>query len=186
MCMKANTIYTQLFGHVQLFVIPWTVAHQTSLSMGFSKQEYWSGLPFWYQLLRFYFEAHWQGDGGRAQICVLICGLVKLLWINGGWVGLHKCWWGRLPLVSFRTWSSLVKCASGFNMGSSRTVGPSLLKGFWHSSFSHALILWFPGGCGGSFGFGCYLRSTVLSSALTLAAWLAFGSLVFEEVSVTC
>ena len=28
------------------FVTPWTVAHQVSLSMGFSKQEYWSGLPF--------------------------------------------------------------------------------------------------------------------------------------------
>ena len=25
---------------------PWTVAHQSSLSMGFSRQEYWSGLPF--------------------------------------------------------------------------------------------------------------------------------------------
>ena len=30
---------------VWLFVTPWTVAHQASLSMGFSKQEYWSGLP---------------------------------------------------------------------------------------------------------------------------------------------
>ena len=30
---------------VQLFAIPWTVAHQASLSMGFSRQEYWSGLP---------------------------------------------------------------------------------------------------------------------------------------------
>jgi len=27
-------------------VIPWTVAYQASLSMGFSRQEYWSGLPF--------------------------------------------------------------------------------------------------------------------------------------------
>ena len=26
-------------------MIPWTVAHQASLSMGFSRQEYWSGLP---------------------------------------------------------------------------------------------------------------------------------------------
>ena len=26
--------------------IPWTVAHQAPLSMGFSRQEYWSGLPF--------------------------------------------------------------------------------------------------------------------------------------------
>jgi len=25
---------------------PWTVAHQDPLSMGFSRQEYWSGLPF--------------------------------------------------------------------------------------------------------------------------------------------
>ena len=31
---------------VQLFGTPWTVAYQASLSMGFSRQEYWSGLPF--------------------------------------------------------------------------------------------------------------------------------------------
>ena len=29
-----------------LFAIPWTVAHQAPLSMGFSRQKYWSGLPF--------------------------------------------------------------------------------------------------------------------------------------------
>ena len=28
------------------FATPWTVAHQAPLSMGFSTQEYWSGLPF--------------------------------------------------------------------------------------------------------------------------------------------
>ena len=33
------------FRHVQLFVTLWTVAHQSSVSMGFSRQEYWSGLP---------------------------------------------------------------------------------------------------------------------------------------------
>ena len=32
-------------SHVQLFVTPWTVAYQASLSMGFSRQEYWSGVP---------------------------------------------------------------------------------------------------------------------------------------------
>ena len=31
---------------VWLFAAPWTVAHQAPLSMGFSRQEYWSGLPF--------------------------------------------------------------------------------------------------------------------------------------------
>ena len=33
-------------SHVGLFVTPWTVAHQASLSMIFSRQEYWSGLLF--------------------------------------------------------------------------------------------------------------------------------------------
>ena len=33
-------------SHVQLFATLWTVAHQAPLSMGFTRQEYWSGLPF--------------------------------------------------------------------------------------------------------------------------------------------
>ena len=37
---------TCMLSHVQLFANPWTVARQASLSMGFSRQEYWSGLPF--------------------------------------------------------------------------------------------------------------------------------------------
>ena len=36
----------KLFSRVQLFVTPWTVGNQASPSMGFSRQEYWSGLPF--------------------------------------------------------------------------------------------------------------------------------------------
>ena len=31
---------------LRLFVTPWTVARQAPLSVGFSRQEYWSGLPF--------------------------------------------------------------------------------------------------------------------------------------------
>ena len=33
-------------GHVQLFSTPWTVAYRAPPSMGFSRQEYWSRLPF--------------------------------------------------------------------------------------------------------------------------------------------
>ena len=33
-------------SHVRLFATPWTIAYQAPLSMGFSRQEYWSGLPF--------------------------------------------------------------------------------------------------------------------------------------------
>ena len=38
--------YVQLLSHIQLFVAPWTVAHQAPLFMEFSRQEHCSGLPF--------------------------------------------------------------------------------------------------------------------------------------------
>ena len=34
------------FSGVRLCATPWAVAHQAPLSIGFSRQEYWSGLPF--------------------------------------------------------------------------------------------------------------------------------------------
>ena len=39
-------VKVKLLNHVQLFATPWTVAHQAPLSVGFSRQEHWSGLPF--------------------------------------------------------------------------------------------------------------------------------------------
>ena len=39
-------VYAQLLSPVRLFVIPWAVAFQAPLPMGFPRQEYWSGLPF--------------------------------------------------------------------------------------------------------------------------------------------
>ena len=39
-------VCAQSSSHVQLFAAPWTVAHQTPLTMEFSRQEYWSGLSF--------------------------------------------------------------------------------------------------------------------------------------------
>ena len=39
-------MHAQLLSRVHLFLTPWTVARQTHLSMGFSRQEYCSGLPF--------------------------------------------------------------------------------------------------------------------------------------------
>ena len=48
MCVRINYIYVyaQWLSHVQLFVTSWAIFHQAPLSMGFSRQEYWSGLPF--------------------------------------------------------------------------------------------------------------------------------------------
>ena len=38
-------VKVKLLSHVRLFATPWTVAYQAPLSMGFSRQEYWSGVP---------------------------------------------------------------------------------------------------------------------------------------------
>ena len=43
-CRKVK-VKVKSLSRVQLFVTPWTVAYQALLSMGFSRQEYWSGLP---------------------------------------------------------------------------------------------------------------------------------------------
>ena len=42
----SKDVKVKLLSRVQLFATPWTVAYQAPLSMGFSRQEYWSGLPF--------------------------------------------------------------------------------------------------------------------------------------------
>ena len=43
---ESESEVAQSLGRVQLFATPWTVAYQAPPSMGFSRQEYWSGLPF--------------------------------------------------------------------------------------------------------------------------------------------
>ena len=40
------SIEVKSLSRVRLFVTPWTVTYQAPWSMGFSRQEYWSGLPF--------------------------------------------------------------------------------------------------------------------------------------------
>ena len=44
-CARAHERALSCFSSVQLFMTLWTAAHQTPLSMGFSRQEYWTGLP---------------------------------------------------------------------------------------------------------------------------------------------
>ena len=67
-------------SHVWLFVTPWTVAYQAPPSMGFSRQEYWSGVPFpsptncaaWAQCLSFLI----------CKVRVIIASTQVLLWIH--------------------------------------------------------------------------------------------------------
>ena len=44
--MYIKEVKVKSLSHVRLFATPWTVARQAPLSMRFSRQEYWSGLPF--------------------------------------------------------------------------------------------------------------------------------------------
>ena len=41
-----SIVIVKSLSRVRLFVTPWTVANQAPPSMGFSRQEYWTGLPF--------------------------------------------------------------------------------------------------------------------------------------------
>ena len=44
--LKSLLVIVKLLSRVRLFATPWTVAYYAPLSMGLSRQEYWSGLPF--------------------------------------------------------------------------------------------------------------------------------------------
>ena len=44
-CMLLLLLLLHHFSRVRLFMTPWTAAHQGPLSMRFSRQEYWSGMP---------------------------------------------------------------------------------------------------------------------------------------------
>ena len=46
MLLLLRKVKVKSLNCVRLFATPWTVARQAPLSMGFSRQEYWSGLPF--------------------------------------------------------------------------------------------------------------------------------------------
>ena len=44
--LLVGKVKVKSLSRVRLYATPWTVAHQAPLFMGFSRQEYWSGLPF--------------------------------------------------------------------------------------------------------------------------------------------
>ena len=44
--LPIDCVCVHVYCHVQLFVVPWTIARQAPLSTGFPRQKYWSGLPF--------------------------------------------------------------------------------------------------------------------------------------------
>ena len=64
LCDNKRTMYVmsmccaQSFSRVPPFVTPWTVAQQAPLSTEFSRQEYWSGLPFPSPVMSIYYDKY--------------------------------------------------------------------------------------------------------------------------------
>ena len=85
---NVNFVALQLLSHSQLFVTPWTVARQAPMSMEFSRQDYWIGLPFptprdlpnqGIESMSFHL-LHWQVD------YLLLCHLPSSLHNNNIWL----------------------------------------------------------------------------------------------------
>ena len=72
---------------VRLFAAPWTVACQAPLSMGFCRQEYWSGLPFWYANER---------KGKKVMYCSEVC----VFWCRHNLVCASLLYTYEEPLIS--------------------------------------------------------------------------------------
>ena len=67
MYLFINAAVLSCFSHVWLCVTLWTVAHQAPLLIGFSRQEYWSGLSFLYlSHVLYHFSS-------VAQLCPTLC-----------------------------------------------------------------------------------------------------------------
>ena len=72
----------QLLSRVCLFVTPWTVACQAPLSMNFSRQEYWSGLPFPSPIFKEPMKTPQQRRGQLGYLFSLLSFLWTSLWVT--------------------------------------------------------------------------------------------------------
>ena len=71
-------------SRVQLFATPWTLAHQASPSTGFSRQEYWSGLPFRHIFLRSLSpigSQQYESNHSSFTYCCILCNSTSMFWV---------------------------------------------------------------------------------------------------------
>ena len=71
-------VHAYMLTHVWLFVIPWAIAHQAFLSMGFSWQKYWSGLPFFFSR-----GSSWSGIQLKSLVFPSLAGGFLTSWAAG-------------------------------------------------------------------------------------------------------
>ena len=91
-------IYASCFSHVWLFATLWTVAYLAPLTMGFSRQEYWSGLQclsytFCIDNRSFTTNVTWEAPYQRCVVCVYVCSVVSNTFIHTVNMTYHYwCW----------------------------------------------------------------------------------------------
>ena len=101
-------------SHVQFFVTPWTIACQAPLSIGFSRQEHWSGLPF-------SSPGDLSNQGSNPCLLHLLHWQAGSLPIAPSGKPLHCCMWYKLVQPLWRTTGSFLKKQSIDNTWSSNS-----------------------------------------------------------------
>ena len=106
-----------------LTVTPWTVAHQASLSMGFLRQEYWSGLPFPSPG-----ESSW--PRGWTGVSWIVDSLLHCRWVLYRWDtrGAHTCVWANLKPMAVP--ATLLRYLPSSSLGGMEVKSQKGL-GFW-------------------------------------------------------
>ena len=80
-------VKVKLLSRVQLLVTPWTAAHQAPPSMGFSRQEYWSGVPLpsprcWINIFKLNQAPFWPNTSELVRSCCAYKMLILVLWFQ--------------------------------------------------------------------------------------------------------
>ena len=146
----------KLLSRVPLFVTPWTAAYRTPLSMGFSRQEYWSGLPFpspesesevaqSYPTLRDPVDCTPPGSS--------IHGILQARILE--WVAISSSRGSSQPRDQIE-----VSCVAGrrFNLWATREAPqkkPHPWHGSWHVKFTELAWAWGDLGCYSGFAHSC-------------------------------
>ena len=73
LCLIDRKVKVKSLSCVRLFATPWTVAHQAPPSMGFSRQEYWSGVPLPSQLANVPFDSNPKEEQCKVKVKSLSC-----------------------------------------------------------------------------------------------------------------
>ena len=81
-------------SHVRLLATPWTAAYQAPLSMGFSRQEYWSGVPLPLKLMYLFARSPIPLSSGNHHLCFYLVILVHLLCFIASI--LSAVWWRKV------------------------------------------------------------------------------------------